>query len=73
MEKMFKVSAVWDAEARVFFSQTDIPGLVVEADSFEEFVVLVETLAPEMLEANAPHIQRPYRFEIESHRVLEVA
>jgi Domain of unknown function (DUF1902) len=73
MAKVFKVKAVWDHDAGVFYSQSDIPGLVVEADTFEAFVCLVELLAPEMLEANAPEITRPYRFEIESHRVLEVA
>jgi Domain of unknown function (DUF1902) len=46
---------------------------VVEADTFEEFVSLVEALAPEMLEANLPAVQRPVVFDIQSHRVLEVA
>jgi Domain of unknown function (DUF1902) len=36
----------------VFTSQSNIPGLVVEADTFEDFVSLVEALAPEMLQAN---------------------
>ena len=52
MVQTFKVSAIWDSEAKVFTSQSDIPGLVIEADTFEEFVSLVEDLAPEVLAAN---------------------
>ncbi len=73
MKQAFKVTAVWDAEAKVFTSSSDIPGLVVEADTFEEFVSLVEALAPEVLATNMPQIKRPYRFDIESHRSLAVA
>jgi hypothetical protein len=73
MSHTFKVTAVWDAEAKVFTSTSDIPGLVVEADTFEEFVSLVEALAPEMLAANMPHVKRPYHFDIQSHRSLAVA
>jgi hypothetical protein len=73
MNKSFKVSANWDDDAKVFTSSSDIPGLVVEAETFEEFVLLVEALAPEMLAANLPHVKRPYHFEIRSHRSLAVA
>ena len=73
MSHTFKINAVWDAEAKVFTSSSDIPGLVVEADTFEEFVSLVESLAPEMLAANMPHVKRPYHFDIQSHRSLAVA
>jgi len=73
MTQSFKVTAVWDHEAKVFTSSSTIPGLVVEADTFEEFVSLVEALAPEMLAANMPQVKRPYHFDIESHRSLAVA
>jgi Domain of unknown function (DUF1902) len=69
----FKVEAHWDPEAGVFFSQSDIPGLVIESATFEEFVALVEVLAPQMLEANLPAAKRPFQFNIESHRSLAVA
>jgi Domain of unknown function (DUF1902) len=73
MKKNFKVTAVWDPEAEVFTSTSNIPGLVVEAATFEEFVSLVEALAPEMLEANMPNAKRPFLFDIEMHRTLAVA
>jgi Domain of unknown function (DUF1902) len=73
MKRLFKVKANWDDEAKVFVSQSDIPGLVVEAETFEEFVSLVQSLAPEMLAVNLPHVKRPYHFDIQSHRTLAVA
>jgi hypothetical protein len=59
MKQNFKVTAIWDQEAEMFTSHSNIPGLVVEADTFEEFVSLVEVLAPEMLEANVPRLNHP--------------
>ncbi len=73
MAHTFNVMAIWDVDGKVFTSQSDIPGLVIEADTFEEFVSLVEELAPDVLAANLPQIKRPYRFEIRSHRTLAVA
>ncbi len=73
MTSVFKVTATWDEDARVFTSVSDIPGLVVEAATFEEFVELVEALAPDVLQANMPDAKRPYHFNIESHRALAVA
>ena len=69
MDQTFKVAAIWDTEAKVFTSQSDIPGLVIEAGTFEEFVALVEDLAPEILAANLPQAKRPYHFDIQSHRI----
>jgi Domain of unknown function (DUF1902) len=73
MMSNYNVFAIWDDEAKVFTSQSNIPGLVVEADSFEEFVELVEVLAPEVLSANVPGAKRPYQLNIQSQRILEVA
>ncbi len=73
MRQNFKIAAIWDPVANVFTSTSNIPGLVVEADTFEEFVSLVEALAPEMLEANMPSAKRPFLFDIELHRTLAVA
>ena len=45
MAHTFKVTADWDDAVKVFTSTLDIPGLVVEADTVMEFVLLVEALA----------------------------
>jgi hypothetical protein len=73
MNEKFKLTAIWDPEVKVFTSHSNIPGLVVEADTFEEFVSLVEVLAPEILEANMPSAKRPFLFDIELHRTLALA
>ena len=73
MQRAFTVTATWDAEARVFTSRSDIPGLVVEAETFEEFVALVEALAPEVIAANAPDAPRPYAVKVETRRDLAMA
>lgn len=73
MSQSFHVAAEWDPEARVFTSRSDIPGLVVEAETFEEFVALVEELAAEVIASNLPDVQRPFVVTVESRRVLAVA
>jgi hypothetical protein len=50
----FYVNALWDAEAGVYYSETNIPGLNIEAETLHEFIEIAEELAPQMLEANVP-------------------
>ena len=52
MSESFYVKAVWDAEPGVWISESDIPGLVIEADTLAEFEELMDALAPEMLADN---------------------
>ena len=58
MAERFYVRAEWDAEAGVFISETNIPGLHVEADTLADFLSVAEELAPAMLAANVPLEQR---------------
>lgn len=70
----FYVRACWDAESQVFFSETDIPGLTVEAPSLAEFQQLIFDLAPEMLAENAGlHGDVRIRFTAERDLALAVA
>ena len=50
--RIFKVTAVWDEDAKVFFSQSDIDGLHIEAETLEEFEDLLLEMGPEMALAN---------------------
>lgn len=51
--KTYFVVAEWDSEAKVWFvSRTDVPGLAAEAASPQELLSLLETLIPELVEAN---------------------
>lgn len=69
----FRVTALWDSEAGVFHSESDIPGLVVEAETFDAFVDLVRGLAPEVLADNRPDVAPPYRITVEVRRDLVLA
>ena len=73
MQNAYTVTATWDPDAHVFTSRSDIPGLVVEAETFEEFVILVEALAPEIIAANLPNAPRPYRIKVQTQRDLAMA
>ena len=55
MRRMYSVTAVWDDEAQVFYCESDIEGLHVEAGSLEEFQRLIAEHAPELIIAN--HLQ----------------
>jgi hypothetical protein len=48
----YYVRAVWDVDAETYFSETNIPGLNIEAETLHEFIEIAEELAPQMLEAN---------------------
>ena len=58
MEKRsFFVRACWDAEAGVFYSESDISGLHIEAESIEQFEALMLEFAPELVMTN--HVSAP--------------
>jgi hypothetical protein len=56
-KRAFTVRAIWDDEARTYYSDSDIVGLHIEAASLDEFEALMRNLAPELIVAN--HISKP--------------
>ncbi len=52
MKRTFTVKAVWDNEAQVFYAQSDIEGLHIEAASLDEFEEIIIDAAPELIMAN---------------------
>jgi hypothetical protein len=72
MQTSFHVKAIWDAEASVWISETDIPGLVIEAETLAEFQDLMETLAPEMLAENSGIHNAKVRVEFTASREGEL-
>ncbi len=54
MKRTFFVAAHWDSEANVYYSDSDIDGLHIEASSLDEFESLVVELAPELIIENHP-------------------
>lgn len=53
MNKPCFVRAEWDSDAQVWVaSSDDVPGLVTEADTIEALDAKLQTMVPELLEAN---------------------
>ena len=52
MKRVFRVNAVWDAEAEVFYSQSDIKGFHIEAPDLDEFEATMMDVAPELIALN---------------------
>lgn len=48
----FYIKALWDEESGVFYSESDIIGLHIEAATVEEFQAIMEDLAPAMVMEN---------------------
>jgi len=64
MSQSFYVKAFWDAEASVWCSESNIPGLVLQTETLEEFQDLIQHFAPELLaESLGIHDPVPIRFE----------
>ncbi len=54
----FYVKAVWDEEANVFYTDSNIKGLHIETKTIEEFADLVKEFAPELIFNN--HFKKEY-------------
>ena len=52
MKRTSSVKAIWDDEAQVFYAQSDIEGLHIEAASLDEFEEIMLDAAPELIMAN---------------------
>ncbi len=51
-KRVFRIQAIWDAEAGVFYSEGDIKGLHIEAADMEEFEAILMDTAPDLIAAN---------------------
>lgn len=56
MQRTFFVKAVWDGEAGVYVSQSDIAGLHIEAETVDVFEAVMRGVATDLVIAN--HISR---------------
>jgi hypothetical protein len=52
MKRTFFVRALWDAEAKVFYSESDIEGLHIEAPSVDAFEDVMFDMAIDLIVAN---------------------
>lgn len=51
-EMLFQVRPVWDDEAQIFYSDSNIIGLHIEAETIDEFIAEVNAVARELIIAN---------------------
>ena len=51
-KRHFHVTAIWDEEAEIYYSKSDILGLHVEAETIEEFEQVVDEFAVELVIEN---------------------
>ena len=51
-DKEYLIHAIWDAKAGVFYAQSDVPGLNVEAATLQELLEVLQDVVPELLAAN---------------------
>lgn len=52
MKRKYFVTAIWDEEAHVFYSKSDIHGLHIEPETLDEFESLIVDLAPDLIIEN---------------------
>jgi hypothetical protein len=71
-ETTYHVEADWDAEAGVWTSSSNIPGLVVEAATLPEFIELVSALAPGLLAENLG-VRGKVPLELRANGLIELA
>jgi hypothetical protein len=50
--RTFTVTAIWDDEAKVYYSESDIIGLHIEAATLEEFEAVMLDVAPSLVVRN---------------------
>ena len=67
--KRCTVNVIWDAEAEVWYTQSDdIPGLVLESHYFELLLSDYKSEAAYMLEANCNY-KGPFELSFETKRI----
>ncbi|AXS39135.1 DUF1902 domain-containing protein [Breoghania sp. L-A4] len=52
VQRTFTVKSLWDEEAGVFYCESDIEGLHIEAATLDEFEEILNATAPELIVAN---------------------
>jgi predicted RNase H-like HicB family nuclease len=60
------VTAFWDTEASVWVAESaDVPGLITEAATLEALSTKLETMIPELLEANGSSLPLNVQIHLE--------
>jgi predicted RNase H-like HicB family nuclease len=71
VQKIYFIRAEWDEEAGVWVATSDdVPGLATEADTLEALSVKLESLVPELLDANGLSNGDEVPFELLARKFL---
>ncbi len=60
MHQKLTVRAQWDANEEVFYSDSNIQGLHIEAPTLEEFESVLMDVIPDLIKANYPSQEHQY-------------
>jgi len=64
-----KVKLIWSGESSKWYTETsDIPGMVLESNSFDALLEKVRLIAPDMLEVNCNYVG-PIRFTFTTEHI----
>ncbi len=73
MSKAYEVRCFWDADARVWWAESDdVPGLALEADTMEKLVDEIRAAVPVLLELNCHIEPSPVPLSITASRSEEI-
>jgi Domain of unknown function (DUF1902). len=62
-----KVTAFWDPEANVWCAQSsDVPGLILEADTMQHLVSELEEMIPAMMQENGMRVDGKVEFDLDA-------
>nr|WP_315464923.1 DUF1902 domain-containing protein [uncultured Rhodoferax sp.] len=68
MAAQLQIQARWDAKVEVWIATSDdVPGLATESDTIEKLETKLQTLIPELFEANGLH--QDWSFVIEESEI----
>jgi len=69
----YEIIFFWDDEASVWIAESDdLPGLILESDSFDALVEKVKNAVPELLELNGTN-NRQVKLHFKAERLAVVA
>ena len=62
------IKILWDDESRSWYTETDdVPGMVLDSNSFDALIEKVQLIAPDMLEENCNYVG-PIHFTFTTQR-----
>lgn len=65
----YEIRVKWDEEARVWYvDESNVPGLVTEAETIEAMLAKLEVMVPEMLDENGLLHEAGVPFDLLVHR-----